>query len=401
MKNCYDKGIDMLFGILLVIITMFFLSACSKNEMRGSDQNNIAHNKIEVGAVKGRLGELGIAESTQKVCKNSTGTYIALENKIYMCNEGELILVVESDKGSISRVICTEKYLIYVDGEKDVVRLSIENGDKVVLFEDGYPEKMISNSEDYFITFCEYDGDGNEEYETFLFQNGSMEKQEITQNLADSYNNDFMYGSYEGYQLYGLKDNVSAPYGITYIRNNEWQMSNIAGCICMIDGEILRFGIKNGEVYYTYRNNEYVLDVLEEVCEGKTQIYGAFSSVKENKFYALVKYNGEYKNDPLPNPTGYEKDAIICILPDNNSQSVMYETKGKREKIVGCDLEKDYVYVYDDTNANISRINISTGNEEIIFDNLPYHTTLYFEWCGEEMYVFDIGGEQKLLAVLK
>lgn len=324
MKNCYDKGTDMLFGILLVIMTMFCLSACSKNEMRGSDQKNIAHNKIEVGAVKGGLGELGSAETIQKVCKNSTGTYIALENKIYMCNEGELILFAESDKGSISRVICTEKYLIYVDGENDVVRLSIENGDKVVLFEDRYPEKMISNSEDYFITFCEYDGDGNEEYVTFLFQNDSSEKQEITQNLSDSYNNHFMYGSYEGYQLYGLEDNGSIPYGITYIRNNEWQMSNIAGCSCMIDGEILRFGIKNGKVYYAYRNNEYTLDVLEEVSDGKTQIYGAFSSVKDNKIYTLVKYNGKYKNDPLPNPTGYEKDAIICLFPENNSQSVIY-----------------------------------------------------------------------------
>lgn len=382
------QGIILIFAILAVIIIALQAAKTIMKDNMAKEQGTRANNQIIVGGIKNCLGEEQDSLTAQIVCSNSEDTFIALNTKIYRCEDGELEQILETDGKQIDKIACTDKYMIYFAG--DVVnRVDLQSGIQHTLFEEAFSVSIIANEADYIITYNKDDKD-DKNYQWFLFC-GDDEQGVLLSDCLQKVNDKTAYGTYDEYEIYGVWNEGIEAYYISLIKKGNWQMANIADCLCVIDDQLLISKTENGDVYYEYGDNECSLDILGTISENKVGIYSSFATVCDDELHVLVQFMKKNEESAISNP-GYEKDAIICISPDTNEQKVVYKTSGEREKIVGYDVEANLVYIYNDLDASVKRVHLDNKEEVIIASELPENVTLYFEWSEAGLVIIQADG---------
>lgn len=65
----------------------------------------------------------------------------------------------------------------------------------------------------------------------------------------------------------------------------------------------------------------------------------------------------------------------------------MYKTNGAKNRIVGFDMSTEVVYLYN-SDGKVCCVDLATNQETILPDDVFGRNRLYFEWCGDRLFVF-------------
>lgn len=380
--------------LVICIVCSIIFSGCVLDN-QSTENTQAANNKVWVATIKDNLGLIEGAQARNFVCKNNKGIYLSDRHQIYEYTESGLRQIKDLGERWILNIMCTDNYLIYLDNQYDTTRLDLKTGETVLLFEKTDVNYMSANERDYFISLYTPNDEKLECSKTYLFQGDSLDKIELTQYLRPVDGTDlYEYGTYEDYELYGLyatKMDKKWKF-ISLIQNEDWQTCNMDGASCCLDGSYLFFLYEEDDnVKWYYNNQEMEIKIVKELSEYSYGLYAGLSAIYDNRLYILVQYSsGKYAGNP--NPSYSKCDAIICISPIDGGESVVYQTTGGDERIVGFDIESDVVYIYNDKYAEVWKMNLTTGEYEVIKDNLPDNTTLHFEWYGDKLFIFEEAG---------
>lgn len=385
MSLAFDKKI--IGGIVLLVVLFFIVFRTTSSDLE--DEPKPAGNSVLVMSVKDSIGFLTAPPNMDLTCENSKTIYIALEHGIYEYCDGSLTLIhaLEDKKYAVS-VACTEKYLIYMDNEYDTFRLDLSTGEKTQLFERKAVD-IFAFEDDFFVKMYTPQEE-NSAYKLYIFEGDSLDKVELSPFLKNGVQYDsYIKGKYKDYELFGYYDSEFNSYYSRIVKLKGKQICQ-EDATYYINDSILNFGFKDGRcMNYYYDNQSYEIKALKDFSEYKYCIYGAFSTVYNDKLYTMVQFGtgGRYYGEPNPSYSG--GDAIICLSPLQETDSMIYKTEDSYERIVGFDIEADVVYVYNDEYAEIRKVDMSTGEYAVIRDNLPTDTILHFEWCGDKLFIID------------
>lgn len=335
-------------------------------------------------------GSQSVNTSEGFVAASSEHTFLFSGHIIYEYFDGKLDAVKDLGQENIQYMAVTDDYLIYYTTGSDMTyRMDIETREEIGILEYMVVDGIYVYGNDYFISVAGKYKDSERTYfsETYLFEGDDvkgikletfLKENDVTTERLAGYEV-MLKGEYGRYTIYGGRVHGSSTDMISFVETEDGLCLLENQAVYVFDGKLLSFG-----------RNEYVLDgetyTLYTLREESVGVFASLTARYGDKIYTLYQVGTGYTAGK-PNPITNKYDVLVQISPVEGKEDVIYKTNGAKERIVGFDMTKEVVYLYN-SDGEVCSVDLETNQETVLLDNVFGRNRLYFEWCGDRLFVF-------------